>query len=85
MAILNLLPSRDGESLVIFGHFQKGISLNVKTVKGWFLVSWSTFSYISYTSVKMAQTYGMIEIGGAKVFTFWPNNKILLKFEHLHL
>ena len=33
----------------------------------------------------MAQTYGMIEIGGAKVFTFWPNNKILVKFEHLHL
>ena len=33
----------------------------------------------------MAQGYGMIEIGSAKVFTFWPENKILVKFEHLHL
>ena len=33
----------------------------------------------------MAQAYSMIEIEGAKVFTFWPEYKILVKFEHLHL
>ena len=38
-----------------------------------------------HTSVKMAQAYSMIEIGGAKVFTFLRENKILVKFEHLHL
>ena len=31
-----------------FSHFQKRISLNIKTKKSWFLVNWSTFSYISY-------------------------------------
>ena len=33
MKILNLLPPRDGQGLVIFGHFQKRISLNIKTMK----------------------------------------------------
>ena len=33
MTVLNLLPPRDGEGLVIFGHFQKRISRNIKTIK----------------------------------------------------
>ena len=33
MTILNLLPPRDGKGLVIFGHFQKRISLNLKNNK----------------------------------------------------